>query len=309
MAEAVIEAQELSKRFGDFVAVDRVSFQVMAGEVFGFLGPNGAGKTTTIRMLCGLMKPSSGSARVASHDCAMESEKVKKRIGYMSQKFTLYPDLTVRENLEFYGSIYGVKNLKARLHEVIGIVWLQGLENKLAKDLAVGHRQRLALGCAIVHNPPVLFLDEPTSGVDPEKRRKFWELIYELKSQGTTILVTTHYMDEAEYCERLALIGSGRILACDTPAAIKEALSSAQVVELVCEPQIGALKVLKSHRACLFASAFGKAIHAGIVGGDEAVRSIYETLFSNGVVVHSTSKAEPSLEDAFIYLVQQGKSP
>ena len=308
MAETVIEARELTKRFGDFLAVDRVSFQVVAGEVFGLLGPNGAGKTTTIRMLCGLMKPSSGSAMVASYDCARQSDQVKKRIGYMSQKFTLYPDLTVIENLEFYGSIYGVRNLKRRLREVIELVWLQGLEHKLARDLAVGHRQRLALGCAIVHNPPVLFLDEPTSGVDPEKRRRFWELIYALKSQGTTILVTTHYMDEAEFCERLALIGSGRILACDTPMGIKKALSSVQVIELVCEPQIVALRILKSHPKCLFASAFGKAIHAGIVGGDEAFRSVYETLLSSGIAVHSTSRAEPSLEDAFIYLVQQGKS-
>jgi ABC-2 type transport system ATP-binding protein len=308
MAEVVIEAKELTKRFGGFVAVDRVSFQVMAGEVFGFLGPNGAGKTTTIRMLCGLMKPSSGYAKVASFDCARQSEEVKKRIGYMSQRFTLYPDLTVMENLEFYGSIYGVKNLKKRLREVIEVVWLRGLEDKLARDLPIGHRQRLALGCAIVHNPPVLFLDEPTSGVDPEKRRKFWELIYALKSQGTTVLVTTHYMDEAEYCERLALIGSGRILACDTPTAIRKALSSVQVLEIACEPQLIALRVLKPLQNCLFASAFGKAIHVGVVGGEDSIKGLYETLSSNKITVHSTSQAEPSLEDTFIYLVQQAKS-
>jgi len=222
--EKTIDVRELSKKFGKFTAVDGISFSIEKGEVFGFLGPNGAGKTTTIRMLCGLLDPTSGSASVAGFDVKEKPEEVKKVIGYMSQKFSLYEDLTVGENMEFYSGVYGVKrsDMKAR-HEVIyELTGLKGHERTLALNLAGGFGQRLALACAIVHHPKVLFLDEPTAGVDPLQRRAFWDLIYRLSDEGVTVLVTTHYMDEAEYCNRLAMIYDGRIIAIGKPGELKD---------------------------------------------------------------------------------------
>src|SRR5262245_44445734 len=219
----VVETDNLTRRFGDFVAVDRVTLRVTPGEVFGFLGPNGSGKTTTIRMLCGLLAPTEGSGRVLGFDIGRESEAIKARIGYMSQKFSLYNDLTVRENLQFYADVYGIDRGEraGRIAELIEMAGLRGRERERVSNLSGGWKQRLALACAIVHRPRVLFLDEPTGGVDPEARRAFWELIYELAQGGVTVFVTTHYMDEAEHCNRIGLMYGGKLVALDTPASLK----------------------------------------------------------------------------------------
>ncbi len=225
MAEACsVEVEEISRRFGDFIAVDRISFRVRAGEIFGFLGANGAGKTTTIRMLCGLLLPSAGKATVAGYDIYTQSDRIKANIGYMSQKFSLYDDLTVMQNLEFYGGIYGLtrKELERAISAAIATTDLQQHLDKLTRDIPTGWKQRLALTCAILHDPRILFLDEPTGGVDPISRREFWGLIYELSEKGTTIFVTTHYMDEAEYCNRLSIMHDGRIIALGSPRELKE---------------------------------------------------------------------------------------
>lgn len=216
----VIQADNLSRLFGDFLAVDRVSFTAQSGEVLGYLGPNGSGKTTTIRMLLGLLRPSSGSAKVLGYDIMRQSEPLRARVGYMSQKFALYHDLTVGENLAFYAGVYGVKD-RARRNQVVEMMGLRGLERQRVSELSTGWKQRLALGTAIIHQPKLLFLDEPTSGVDPRARRGFWDLIYTLVEQDVTILVTTHYMDEAEYCGRVGIMRDGRLLALDTPTALK----------------------------------------------------------------------------------------
>ena len=220
-----VEVEQLTKRFGDFVAVDRVSFQVGKGEIFGFLGPNGAGKSTTIRILCGLLTPSAGKGRVSGFDVASQPEQIRENIGYMSQRFSLYDDLTVEENINFFSGIYGVPDaLRAERKDfVLGISGLGGRRGTMTRLLAGGWKQRLALGCAILHQPPILFLDEPTSGVDPVARRGFWDLIYELAGGGTTVFVSTHYMDEAEYCHRLALMYNGRIIALGDPEELKRA--------------------------------------------------------------------------------------
>ena len=224
-AEPVIAVELLSKRFGDFTAVDQLSFQVARGEIFGFLGPNGAGKSTTIRMLCGLLTPSGGLARVGGYDVGREPERVRETIGYMSQKFSLYRDLTVRENISFFGGVYGLRGarLREREAEALEVAGLRGMETRLTGTLSGAHQQRLALGCAILHEPTILFLDEPTSGVDPLSRRMFWDLIHRLSSRGVTILVTTHFMDEAEFCGRIGFINHGRLVALDRPAALKAA--------------------------------------------------------------------------------------
>lgn len=223
--EWAVEVEELVRRFGDFVAVDRISFRVARGEIFGFLGPNGAGKTTAIRILCGLLRPSEGRALVAGFDVAADPEAVRRNIGYMSQRFSLYDDLTVEENLDFFGGIYGVtgRRRRERVEYALAMAGLEEQCRTTTRFLAGGFKQRLALGCAILHEPPILFLDEPTSGVDPVARRNFWDLIYRLSSAGHTVFVTTHYMDEAEYCHRLALMHRGRIVALGSPRSLREA--------------------------------------------------------------------------------------
>ena len=223
MPEMMVTLRNLVRRFGDFVAVDNVTLDVAKGEVFGFLGPNGAGKSTTIRILCGLIAPTSGTAKVAGFEVGPQSEQIRRNIGYMSQKFSLYDDLTVEENIDFFGGLYGVEGerLQRRKQYVLEMAGLEGKRNELTAMLAGGWKQRLALGCAILHEPPVLFLDEPTSGVDPIARRQFWDLIYGLSEAGSTIFVTTHYMEEAEYCNRLALMYKGRVIALGTPAELK----------------------------------------------------------------------------------------
>ncbi len=307
MPPPMIEARDLSRRFGDFVAVDRVSFEVPRGQVFGFLGPNGAGKTTTIRMLCGILRPTSGLARVAGHDVSHEPEQVKARIGYMSQRFTLYPDLTVAENVSFYGGVYRIprSRLRERAREMLGYLGLEGLERRLARDLAGGHRQRLALACATLHEPPVVFLDEPTSGVDPVARRAFWDLIYDLAGRGTTVLVTTHYLDEAEYCERLALIGGGRLLAVGTTSEVKQTLRGFGVLAVEAEPQEAAIRVLRGLPEVVSAIPFGAEIHVVVRGGEGQVEPLTRELASAGLAA-SVRAVPPSLEDVFIHLVRKG---
>lgn len=306
MTGPMIEARDLCKRFGDFTAVDRVSFEVPRGQVFGFLGPNGAGKTTTIRMLCGILRPTSGSARVAGADVTREPERVKARIGYMSQRFTLYPDLTVAENISFYGGVYRIPRtrLRARAREMVAFLGLRGLEGRLARDLAGGHRQRLALACAILHEPPVVFLDEPTSGVDPVARRAFWDLIYDLADRGTTLLVTTHYLEEAEYCERLAFIGSGRLLAIGTPSELKRAMRGSRVFVVEAEPQDAAIRLLRRRPDVVSATPFGPEVHVVVRGEDDASESLRAALEGAGLAGVAVRAVPPSLEDVFIHLVR-----
>src|SRR5512132_1256068 len=243
MSLPVIQVENLTRRFGDFIAVAHVNFQVNAGEVVGYLGPNGSGKTTTIRMLLGLLEPSDGRATVLGYDAFKQSEEVRARAGYMSQKFAIYDDLTALENLTFYGGVYGITD-KARIMRTLKLVGLQGHESTLTRSLSAGWRQRLALGIALVHEPKLLFLDEPTSGVDPTARRAFWDLIYELAESGVTILVTTHYMDEAEYCERVGIMRDGKLLAMDTPLKLKATIIPGDVWEVYARPLESGLSVL-----------------------------------------------------------------
>lgn len=245
--EYAVKVNNLEKRYGDFKAVNKVSFQVKRGEIFGFLGPNGAGKSTTIRMLCGLIIPTAGEANILGFDVFKEAEKIKEHIGYMSQKFSLYEDLTVEENIDFYSGIYQIPKAekKDRKEWVIRMSGLEEYRNSLTSVLAGGWRQRLALGCALLHKPPVVFLDEPTSGVDPISRRKFWDLIYELAAEGVTIFVTTHYMDEAEYCDRLAMIYQGELVATGTPDEMKIRYMSKEILNLECSDPYNMLKVVK----------------------------------------------------------------
>jgi ABC-2 type transport system ATP-binding protein len=296
----------LTKKFGDFTAVDHVSFTIERGEIFGFLGPNGAGKTTTIRMLLGLLRPTSGRAYVLSYDIVRQSEEIKRRIGYMSQRFSLYQDLTVSENLEFYGRIYGVrgKRLKERKDMALEMAGLKGHERELTRNLSGGWKQRLALGCAILHEPEMLFLDEPTAGVDPLSRRAFWDLLYELAEGGTTIFVTTHYMDEAENCRSLAFIHNGRIIARGSPHEIKGAMS-AQVLEIDCDRPEVAIVALREARErgelpLKEVALYGALIHAVAEEVGEFKPAVGRILREKGINVQSMDFIAPSLEDAFI---------
>ena len=303
-----VEVRELTKRFGDFVAVDGVSFAVAPGEVFGFLGPNGAGKTTTIKMLNGLLAPSSGSGRVAGFDIATERTRIKSSIGYMSQLFSLYGDLTVDENIGFFAGLYGVggARLAARRAWVVEMAGLADQRGRLAGELALGWKQRLALGCAVLHEPPILFLDEPTSGVDPISRRRFWDLIYELAGGGTTVFVTTHYMEEAESCHRLALMNRGKLIALDTPAGLRAAASE-QLLELrTTDPidAIGALAALDGAPGVLRAGLFGRDLHVTVADRNAALAELPGLLAARGIAVAGLREIPPSLEDVFISLVQ-----
>jgi ABC-2 type transport system ATP-binding protein len=300
-----VEVHELSKRFGDFVAVDRVSFTVAPGEVFGFLGPNGAGKTTTIKMLNGLLAPSSGSGRVAGFDIATQRTSIKSAIGYMSQLFSLYGDLTVDENIGFFAGLYGVggARLAARRAWVIEMAGLAGQRDRPAGELALGWKQRLALGCAVLHEPPILFLDEPTSGVDPISRRRFWDLIYDLAEGGTTVFVTTHYMEEAEACHRLALMNRGRLIALDTPAGLRAAAGE-QLLELQTPDAIGALAALDGAPEVVRAGLFGRDLHVTVADREAALAALPLRLAARGVAVSRLREIPPSLEDVFISIVQ-----
>jgi len=306
-----VQAVELTKMFGEFTAVDRVSFTIERGVIFGFLGPNGAGKTTTIRMLLGLLKPTEGSATVLGFDIVKQTAEVKKRIGYMSQRFSLYDDLTVDENLNFYGRIYGVRNrhLRVRKKFVLEMAGLVGRERGLTRNLSGGWKQRLALGAAILHEPEMLFLDEPTAGVDPISRRAFWDLLYELATGGTTIMVTTHYMDEAEHCQSLAFIQHGQIVARGSPAVVKETYMQGQVLEIDCDQPALAIPALREMGVFEEVALYGAQIHA--VGPDlESLKPrIAVALAEAGVDLRTMDVIAPSLEDVFISSVRVRKNP
>lgn len=302
-----VKVEQLEKRFGDFVAVDRLSFSVDRGEIFGFLGSNGAGKTTTIRMLCGLLKPTSGNAWVDGFDVLTRSEQIRRRIGYMSQKFSLYGELSVLENMDFFGGIYGLGGARrrARRQDVMEMLSLAPHADTLAAALAGGWRQRLALACAILHEPRVLFLDEPTSGVDPLARRNFWDLIYQMSREGNTIFVTTHYMDEAEYCHRLALMDAGQLVAIDTPSGLKTLLKDAELLHLECSDLLQAMKLLKQEPRVKEAAVFGAGLHVKVGKAAEAKPRILDRLGKGGIDVTSIEAIEPSIEDIFAHLVQE----
>jgi ABC-2 type transport system ATP-binding protein len=303
--EAIL-TQGLTKRFGAFVAVDEVSFAVSPGEVFGFLGPNGAGKTTTIRMLCGILPPTAGRALVGGVDVFAEPERIRRQIGYMSQRFSLYTDLTVWENLTLYAGIYGIpeRRLKRRLKEVMEMSALTGKEESMVEDLPTGWRQRLALGCAVLHQPEVLFLDEPTSGVDPTARQTFWDLIYQLSSQGTAVLVTTHYMDEAEQCHRIGMIFNGKLVAVDTTTLLKEKIPG-KVYELEAEDTIRATEVLRQIPGITEVSPFGRRLHILTEAAAPAHKEIRKILAEAEVSIASLEQVPPRLEDVFIYVAQK----
>ncbi|MDD2319845.1 MAG: ABC transporter ATP-binding protein [Geobacteraceae bacterium] len=297
---------DITKRFGDFVAVDHVSLAVKKGEIFGFLGPNGAGKSTTIRMLCGILTPSSGSGSVAGFDVRREAEKIKERIGYMSQKFSLYEDLTVEENIDFYSGIYKISpdRKRARKEWVIDMAGLRAHRSSRTGVLSAGWKQRLALGCAILHEPPVLFLDEPTSGVDPISRRNFWDLIYHLSEQGTTVFVTTHYMDEAEYCDRLGLIYRGQLIAQGSPGQLKKDFMQEEVIEVACERIAEAMESIEALEGIRHAALFGSGLHVVAMDADRAMPVMADMLAGLGISVHSMEKIQPSLEDVFVSLIE-----
>jgi ABC-2 type transport system ATP-binding protein len=305
--EITVQVEGLTKRFGDFTAVDGVSFRVRRGEIFGFLGPNGAGKTTTIRMLLGLIKPTDGAARVLGYDIRGDVRPMRARLGYMSQRFTLYTDLTVDENLTFYGRAYGVRKerLATRKKAIVEMAGLVGRERALTRDLAGGWKQRLALGCAIIHEPELLFLDEPTAGVDPVSRRAFWDLLYELAAGGTTIFVTTHYMDEAEHCHRLAFIQHGRVVALGSPTEIKETVMRGQVLEIDCDDPAQALRVLRELDGLDEVALYGALIHVVAEGVAERRQEIEGVLTGTGVKVRALDVIAPSLEDVFISSVRE----
>jgi ABC-2 type transport system ATP-binding protein len=309
MADAVI-ARELTRRFGDFTAVDAVSFAIGAGEIFGFLGPNGAGKTTTIRMLCGILPPTSGSARVAGHDVATETAALRRSIGYMSQRFSLYQDLRVGENIEFFAGLYGVRGerLARRRDWILGMAGLRAHERRLTGELALGFRQRLALGCAVLHEPPVLFLDEPTSGVDPAARRTFWDLIGDLAAAGTTVLVSTHYMEEAEYCDRLALMNRGRLIALDSPAALRGALDT-PILEVHGVQPMTLVGRLAGAPGIADAALHGRAVRV-VLDDDALGRATLQSVLDDLPGDDSVRPVRPSLEDVFTERVRrEGGAP
>jgi ABC-2 type transport system ATP-binding protein len=305
-SEYAVTLRDLSKRFGDFVAVNRVSLDVRKGEVFGFLGPNGAGKSTTIRMLCGILKPSGGEGRVAGFDIIRETEDIKKKIGYMSQRFSLYEDLTVEENIDFFSGIYKIpaEKKKDRKEWVIGMAGLSEHRSSMTSTLSGGWKQRLALGCAILHEPPIIFLDEPTSGVDPVSRRNFWDLIYHMAGEGVTVFVTTHYMDEAEYCDRLGLIYRGELIALGSPEELKTWHMTEEIVEVMCENPQDVMGLIEELPGVRHAALFGRGLHVVVERAVDAIPLIAGRLEETG---HRTSYPEqitPSLEDVFVSLIE-----
>jgi len=301
-----IVVDELTRTFGDFVAVDHVSFDVRKGEVFGFLGSNGAGKSTTIRMLCGLLKPTSGTANVGGVDVGKDPEGVKRRIGYMSQRFSLYEQLTVDQNIRFFGGIYGLSGaaLEKRRAFVMDMAGLHGREQTRASDLAGGSRQRLALGCAILHEPPIVFLDEPTGGVDPVSRRQFWTLIDQLAESGITVLVTTHYLDEAEHCHRIAIIHAGKLAALGSTTELKRVFEGRTILEIQSDDPVQAMRALDAMDDVEKTSVFGTAVHAVMRPSEgRPSASLQSRLGSAGVRVSRIDPVEPSLEDVFLEVV------
>jgi len=302
-----IIAKNLTKRFGDFTAVNDVSFEVDRGEIFGFLGPNGSGKTTSIRMMLGLMKPTAGSVEVLKMNVSESASKIRPRVGYMSQRFSLYNDLSVMQNLKFYGAAYGLSNseLKASVGDALVRAGLEGREDAKTKDLSGGWRQRLALSAAILHRPEVIFLDEPTAGVDPVSRRAFWDLLYKLISEGITVFVTTHYMDEAEHCGRLAFIQRGNIIAYGSPADIKSQMMSGDVLEIAPSNAVEAVKLLRTAKESgampiVEVELYGSLVHIVAPDMKKHQSDIKKLLKENNISVGHMSIIEPSLEDVFI---------
>jgi ABC-2 type transport system ATP-binding protein len=308
--EPVIEVDQLVKRFGAFTAVDRVSFTVGRGEVFGLLGSNGAGKSTVIRMLCGLMRPTGGAARLLGIDVAADPEALKHRIGYMTQRFSLYDDLAVGQNLRFFGGIYGLrgKDLAERLAWALRMADLTGKEAMLTGELPAGWKQRLALGCALLHRPEIVFLDEPTGGVDPISRRRFWALIDSLARQGITIIVTTHYLDEAERCDRIALMHDGRLVALGTVGELKEVFAGRALLEVTCPRFLEAVQHLEAADWVLEVSVFGTRLHVVVADAEAGRRRIAETLTGDGNTPFGIERIVPSLEDVFIHLIEREES-
>jgi drug efflux transport system ATP-binding protein len=304
--DKAVVIKELERRFGSFVAVNRISLEVAKGEIFGFLGPNGAGKSTTIRMLCGILAPTGGSGTVAGFDIRTQSEEIKSHIGYMSQKFSLYEDLTVEENIDFYSGIYGIapEKKQARKEWAIRMAGLEDHRHARTGTLSGGWKQRLALGCAILHEPSIIFLDEPTSGVDPNSRRQFWDLIYDLAGHGVTVFVTTHYMDEAEYCDRIALIYHGELIAEGTPEVLKTKLMQEDVLEVACERPQDAMEEIRKLSGVKDVALFGKYLHVVADDGEAAARSVKESLPQKGFLVERIEKIVPSMEDVFVSLIE-----
>lgn len=303
-----VEVKELTKKFDGFTAVDKVSFNIERGEIFGFLGPNGSGKSTTIRMLCGIINPTAGSASVVGYDIVKGSEEIKKRIGYMSQRFSLYEDLTVEENLEFYAGVYDVPRAKIaeRKHSVLKMADLLGRERELAANLSIGWKQRLALGCSIVHQPEMIFLDEPTGGVDPLARRDFWDLLYDMAEEGTTLFVTTHYMDEAEHCHKLGFIYEGRIIAMGSPRNIKTERMPATVLEVLPEDLDRCFDALSEISEVEEVIIHGNLLHAVTkIRPEQAIPLLREILASRSIPVYEIEPVDPSLEDVFVSLIDE----
>lgn len=302
-----IEVKNLTKKFGDFISVNEISFTVKKGEVFGFLGANGAGKSTTIRMLCGILKPTSGDAIVGGYSVMNQPEKVKQQIGYMSQKFSLYNDLTVEENINFFGGIYGLTNkeLEERKKWVLSVADLTGKENFLTDSLPGGIKQRLALGTAVIHRPEIVFLDEPTSGVDPIARRSFWELINSLSEDGTTIVVTTHYLEEAEYCNNIILIDAGKLIAEGNPKELKAKYITSKIFEVECDKVVDAIEILSKQNFVDESNIFGNNIHISVNNNFLSNEQIINLLSDHSITVYRIDEVMPTLEDVFIHLVDK----
>jgi ABC-2 type transport system ATP-binding protein len=308
MNEQAVVVENLVKDFGKFRAVDHVSFEVVKGEIFGFLGANGAGKSTTIRMLCGIITPTSGSGQVAGLDINRESEKIKEHIGYMSQKFSLYEDLTVEENIDFYGSIYDVPpdRLRERKDWVLRMAGLTTRSKSLTGELAVGWKQRLALGCAMVHEPEILFLDEPTGGVDPASRRNFWELIHEVSSEGVTVFVTTHYMDEAEHCGRIAMMYAGRLIGLGSPSQLKTEFVAGTLLEVRTHRVMETLQVLDNLPQVKESTVFGSVLHT-LTDSPDNIPAIIKGLQTAGIADPEVEQILPSLEDVFVAMIEKAE--
>jgi ABC-2 type transport system ATP-binding protein len=299
-----VAVQDLTRTFGDFIAVDHISLSVARGEIFGFLGPNGAGKSTTIKMLCGLLMPTGGTGTVGGYDIITGSEEIKQNIGYMSQKFSLYEDLTVEENIQFFSGIYTVpETIKgARKEWALEMSGLKDKRGALTRNLPGGYKQRLALGCAMLHEPPILFLDEPTSGVDPISRRTFWTMIYEMSKAGSTIFVTTHYMDEADYCDRLALLYRGKVIAEGTPNELRKNYMTRDVLEIEVDHVVEAMDILEQQG--IATAIFGSLLHATVNDAKEAAPMIYKKLGESNIMVQRVDRIVPTLEDVFVTLIE-----
>lgn len=305
-APAAIIVEGLTKRFGSFTAVEDVSFQVRRGEIFGFLGPNGSGKSTTIRMLCGLLAPTSGRASVLGYDIVRDSEAIRLNIGYMSQKFSLYEDLTVEENLDFYAGIYQLPpgRINERKKDILAMAGLWGREKSITGTLSTGWKQRLALGCALIHEPGLVFLDEPTGGVDPVSRRNFWDLIYDLSRSGVTVLVTTHYMDEAEHCHTIGFIYNGKLVALGTPENLKKTKMRGQILQVECAPLLPALEAIKDVPEVIEAAMHGAGLHVVVEDIARDTPVVRQALNRANVRVEAITPVEPALEDIFVSLVE-----